>query len=113
MPPKNTARRALRAGALLSAALFSFTASAQAPAAGTPPVVVPTAGDSEVLRATLDNGLQVVIVRNSLAPVAATSVNYLVGSDETPAGFPGTSHALEHMMIRGSPGLTADQLADI
>ena len=70
--------------------------------------------DSEsVVRATLANGLRVIIVRNTLAPVVATSVNYLTGSDETPPGFPGTAHAQEHMMFRGSPGLTADQLADI
>ncbi len=69
--------------------------------------------ESGVLRATLANGLRVIIVRNSLAPVVSTSVNYLVGSDEAPAGFPGTAHAEEHMMFRGSPGLTAEQLADI
>src|SRR6185312_13018441 len=68
---------------------------------------------TQVARETLANGLRVVVVRDPLAPVVATSVNYLVGGDETPKGFPGTAHALEHMMFRGSPGLTADQLADI
>ena len=68
---------------------------------------------TQVARETLANGLRVVVVRDPLAPVVATSVNYLVGADETPKGFPGTAHAQEHMMFRGSPGLTADQLADI
>ncbi|HEV7447780.1 MAG TPA: pitrilysin family protein [Steroidobacteraceae bacterium] len=73
-------------------------------------------GDTDsqsIVRATLANGLRVIIVRNTLAPVVATSVNYLTGSNETPPGFPGTAHAQEHMMFRGSPGLSADQLADI
>src|ERR1700704_4532942 len=66
-----------------------------------------------VLKATLNNGLRVIVVRNDLAPVVSTAVNYFVGADETPPGFPGTAHALEHMMFRGSPGLSATQLADI
>jgi zinc protease len=66
-----------------------------------------------IVRATLGNGLRVIIVRNTLAPVVSTSMSYLVGADETPPGFPGTAHAQEHMMFRGSPGLSADQLANI
>jgi zinc protease len=69
------------------------------------------ATETGVLRATLDNGLRVVIVHNDLAPAVSVEVNYLAGSDEAPDGYPGMAHAQEHMMFRGSPGLTGDQLA--
>ncbi|MGH8377792.1 MAG: M16 family metallopeptidase, partial [Gammaproteobacteria bacterium] len=92
-------KRLLISLALLAAFFVSFSVNA--------------ASNSDVLRATLKNGLRVVIVRNTLAPVVTTEMNYLVGSNEAPTGFPGTAHALEHMMFRGSPGLSKDQLAEI
>jgi zinc protease len=66
-----------------------------------------------VTRATLPNGLRIVIVQNSLAPVVTLQTNFLVGGDETPAGFPGMAHAEEHMAFRGCVGMTADQTAAI
>ena len=68
---------------------------------------------SGINEATLENGLRVVIVQNSLAPVVTTQVNYLVGSNDAPPGFPGMAHAQEHMMFRGNPGLTSNQLSSI
>ncbi|SEG42991.1 zinc protease [Bryocella elongata] len=67
----------------------------------------------DVTRATLKNGLRVVLIRNRLAPVVTVEANYMVGGDETPEGFPGTAHALEHMAFRGCTGMTADQTAAI
>jgi len=40
-------------------------------------------------------------------------IDFLVGGDETPPGFPGMAHAQEHMAFRGCAGLTADQTSAI
>lgn len=69
--------------------------------------------NADITRATLENGLKVVIIRDSLAPVVTVEDNYLVGADETPAGFPGMAHAQEHMAFRGCAGVSADQTAAI
>ena len=66
-----------------------------------------------VTRATLDNGMRVVIIRDPLAAVVTVQENYIAGGDETAAGFPGMAHAQEHMAFRGCAGVTADQIAAI
>jgi zinc protease len=66
-----------------------------------------------VTRATLPNGMHVVINCNSLAPVVTVETNIVAGGDETPDGFPGMAHAQEHMAFRSCTGMTADQTAAI
>jgi zinc protease len=72
-----------------------------------------SAAPNDVTRATLENGLRVVIIRDPLAPVVTVEENYLAGGNDTPSGFPGMAHAQEHMAFRGCAGLTADQIAAI
>ncbi|MHB2032734.1 MAG: M16 family metallopeptidase [Gemmatimonadaceae bacterium] len=66
-----------------------------------------------IVRDTLANGLRVVIVHDALAPMVTTQVTYLAGGYQTPTGFPGTAHALEHMMFRDSKGMSGSQLDEI
>lgn len=66
----------------------------------------------EVTRATLPNGLRIVVLRDRLAPVVTTWLNVDAGSNDE--AFDGLAHAQEHMFYRGSRtlgGPEADQIA--
>ena len=88
-----------------------FTAAFGSQAQAAPEPAIPK--QATVLKTTLANGLRVVILRNALAPVVTVEMNFLVGGDETPAGFPGMAHAQEHMAFRGCDGMSADQTAAV
>ncbi|WP_122677753.1 M16 family metallopeptidase [Pseudomonas viridiflava] len=51
---------------------------------------------------TLDNGLKVIVREDHRAPVAISQLWYKVGSSYEMPGQTGLSHALEHMMFKGS-----------
>jgi zinc protease len=98
--------------------LLVWAALGSCSAQGAPAPQAAAAGEAQnvtqnVTRATLANGMRVVILRNQLAPVATVEANFMVGGDETPDGFPGMAHAQEHMAFRGCTGMTADQTAAI
>ncbi|MCM2320280.1 MAG: insulinase family protein [Pseudomonas sp.] len=53
----------------------------------------------------LDNGLTVIVREDHRAPVVVSQLWYKVGSSYERPGFTGLSHALEHMMFKGSARL--------
>ena len=57
----------------------------------------------EVVEATLDNGLRVLLQEDHRSPVASFQVWYRVGSRDERVGLTGLSHYLEHMMFKGTP----------
>ena len=66
---------------------------------------------------TLDNGLKVIVREDHRAPVVVSQVWYKVGSSYETPGQTGLSHALEHMMFKGSsktgPGESSLILRDL
>ena len=63
----------------------------------------PPVSGQEVLEATLDNGLRVLLQEDHRSPVANLQVWYRVGSRDERVGLTGLSHYLEHMMFKGTP----------
>jgi zinc protease len=88
--------RTFSIAALAIAALYGLPAAASA---------------TDVTRATLPNGLQIVVVHDPLAPVVTAQLNYKVGSDEQ--WIDGLAHATEHMMFRGSETMSGSLFNDI
>jgi len=59
----------------------------------------------QVTRATLDNGLRVVLSEDHTVPTVAVAVYYDVGSRNETKGRSGFAHLFEHMMFQGSANI--------
>ena len=65
--------------------------------------------------ATLENGLQIVVIENSRAPVLTHMIWYQVGSADEPRGdgVSGAAHFLEHLMFKGSKALSPGEFSKL
>lgn len=57
---------------------------------------------SQVQAFTLNNGLKVIVKEDHRAPIAVSMIWYNIGSADEPGGITGVSHAIEHMMFKGT-----------
>jgi zinc protease len=62
---------------------------------------------------TLQNGLQVVVIENHLAPVVTQMVWYRVGAADEVAGKSGIAHFLEHLMFKGTKDVGPGEFSKI
>jgi zinc protease len=66
-----------------------------------------------IRRATLDNGLKVLIQEEHTAPLASVWCWYKVGSKDERPGLTGVSHWCEHMNFKGTENIPRDQVKGI
>lgn len=57
---------------------------------------------SQVQEFELNNGLKVLVKEDHRAPIVVSMIWYNVGSADEPGGITGVSHAVEHMMFKGT-----------
>ncbi len=57
---------------------------------------------SQVQEFTLNNGLKILVQEDHRAPIAVSMIWYDIGSADEPGGITGVSHAMEHMMFKGT-----------
>lgn len=64
---------------------------------------------AQTLSQTLPNGLKIIVKEDRRAPVAVSQLWYKVGSVDEKPGKSGLSHALEHMMFKGTPSVPSGE----
>lgn len=65
----------------------------------------------------LNNGLKILVKEDHRAPIAVSMIWYNIGSADEPGGITGVSHAIEHMMFKGTAknplGIFSKKIASI
>ena len=77
------------------------------------PLTASSAGPQTTHEFTLDNGLKVIVREDRRAPLVVSQLWYKVGSSYETPGQTGLSHALEHMMFKGSEKLAPGEASRI
>jgi len=72
-----------------------------------------TVSKSGVHTFMLDNGMKILVKPDHRSPVAVSQVWYKVGGSYEYAGVTGVSHALEHMMFKGTENLKPGEFSEI
>src|SRR2546428_8049477 len=66
-------------------------------------LIAPASAADNVVQATLDNGLRVLLLEDHRNPIVSFQVWYRVGSRNERPGATGIAHFLEHLMFKGTP----------
>lgn len=62
--------------------------------------------------AKLNNGLEIVLIENHLAPVVSIALTYKIGTADDPGEMIGLSHFLEHLMFKGTKKVPAGEFKE-
>ncbi|MGC1182155.1 M16 family metallopeptidase [Legionella sp.] len=72
---------------------------------------------SQVQEYILNNGLKILVKEDHRVPIAVSMIWYDVGSADEPGGITGVSHAIEHLMFKGTKkyplGIFSQKIASI
>lgn len=75
-------------------------------------LAAPLAAQAEdVTHFTLDNGMEVVVIEDTRAPVVVHMVWYKAGSADEPVGSSGVAHFLEHLLFKQTDMLEAGEFS--
>ncbi|MEO0939316.1 MAG: pitrilysin family protein [Pseudomonadota bacterium] len=69
--------------------------------------------DEQVSTFTLDNGMDVVVVQDTRAPVVTHMLWYRVGSADEPDGASGVAHFLEHLMFKATDNMETGEFSRV